>query len=192
MSISLLGSVRTCKMDQAWADRLQSDRFFNPALQVCPMWNGMDTAGRDVCVDSYYTKNAGCNSAQDRVVVENGLRPQYSEYVSLSAMGYEGNLYDQNTMPAMEIANANANLKDVSNYPGYGNFGTQMSAKTLASCGGNAYATATGQMCCGSQRMGCGNTNYTNMSAQQAYAARGNQRIQEAYRSNSNKRCSGF
>jgi hypothetical protein len=190
MSISLLGSVRTCKMDQAWADRIQTDRFFNPSSMICPVWNGMDSAGRDVCPDSFYTKAPGCNSAQDRVLVENSQRPQYMEYVTLSAMGYEGDLYSK-TMPSMTIAQSKANLDATAACPGYGNFGTQMSSKTLSGCNGNAYAAASGQMCCGTQKMGCGNTNYSQLSAQQAYAARGNQRVQEAYRSNSNKRCSG-
>ena len=43
---------------------------------VCPLWNGVDTTGRTVCEYSYWTKNAGCNSATDRVIIENDLRPQ--------------------------------------------------------------------------------------------------------------------
>jgi len=31
------------------------------------------------------TKNAGCHSAVDRVIVENNIRPRYMEYVSLNA-----------------------------------------------------------------------------------------------------------
>ena len=60
---------------------------------VCPPWNGQDLTGRRVCVDSFVTKTAGCNSAEDRVVVENHLRPQYIEYVNLSADGIRGDLY---------------------------------------------------------------------------------------------------
>lgn len=54
---------------------------------VCPVWNGRDLTGRQVCADSFYTKRAGCNSAEDRVVVENAQRPQYMEYVNLDASG---------------------------------------------------------------------------------------------------------
>lgn len=90
--ISLEGSIRTCRFDPGWANKLESDRFLNPNLMLCPPWNGVDTTGRPVCYDSYYTKTAGCNSAADRVVVENGLRPQYIEYVNLNAAGIRGGL----------------------------------------------------------------------------------------------------
>lgn len=89
-NISLEGSIRTCKVDTAWAERLESDRFLNPSLMLCPPWNGVDTSGRPVCWDSYFTKTPGCNSASDRVIVENGLRPQYIEYVNLDAAGIRG------------------------------------------------------------------------------------------------------
>ena len=88
MSISLQGSLRTCKVNVGYANRIQSDRFFNPNNQVCPVWNGMDTAGRPVCPNSFYTKVEGCNSAADRVLVENYLRPNYAEYLTLNTQGY--------------------------------------------------------------------------------------------------------
>ena len=96
--ISLEGAVRTCKVNTAWANRIQSDRFENPRLMTCPTWNGMDNAGRPVTADSYMTKTAGCNSALDRVDVENILRPQYFEYFGLDAAGINGNTFDQNNM----------------------------------------------------------------------------------------------
>lgn len=89
-NISLLGSIRTCKVDSGWANKLESDRFLNPSLMVCPPWNGFDTAGRPSCWDSFRTKTAGCNSSADRILVENGLRPQYMEYVTLNASGIRG------------------------------------------------------------------------------------------------------
>jgi len=92
-NISLEGSIRTCKVDTAWANKIQSDRFLNPNLMVCPVWNGTDNAGRRVCADSFFTKRAGCNSADDRVTVENHLRPQYIEYVNLDANGIRGEMY---------------------------------------------------------------------------------------------------
>lgn len=90
MSISLEASIRTCKVDQGWASRVESDRFLNPNLMVCPTWNGVDQYGRFVQPDSYFTKNAGCQSAEDRVLVENALRPMYAEYVTLDASGLAG------------------------------------------------------------------------------------------------------
>jgi hypothetical protein len=88
--ISLEGSIRTCKVDTGWANRLESDRFLNSNTMICPTWNGVDTSGRPANADSYYTKSAGCNSAADRVIVENGLRPQYIEYINLDAAGIRG------------------------------------------------------------------------------------------------------
>ena len=93
MSISLLGSINVCKVNTGWADKIQSDRVENPSNLLCPLWNGQDSFGRFVHPDSFYTKNAGCNSAADRVGVENFLRPQYMEYVALDAAGFQAPLY---------------------------------------------------------------------------------------------------
>lgn len=101
MSISLEASIRTCKVDQGWASRVESDRFLNPNLMVCPTWNGVDQYGRFVQPDSYWTKNGGCNSAEDRVLVENALRPMYAEYVTLDAKGLEGAWSGQNNYQGM-------------------------------------------------------------------------------------------
>lgn len=89
--ISLIGTLRTCKVDQGWASRIQSDRFENPLLMVCPVWTGFDSTNRAVCMDSYYTKSPGCNSPLDRVDVENALRPKYMEYINLDAEGFQAN-----------------------------------------------------------------------------------------------------
>ena len=91
--ISLESSIRTCKVDVAYANKVESDRFLNPENMVCPVWNGRDNTGRRVCPDSFVTKRAGCNSATDRVIVENNNRPQYLEYVTLNAEGIGGGIY---------------------------------------------------------------------------------------------------
>ncbi len=97
MSVSLDSAIRTCKVNTGWASREQGDRYLNPANMLCPLWNGQDSAGRRVCPDSFVTKTAGCNSATDRVVVENNVsRPQYMEYVTLNAAGVAGNIYGKN------------------------------------------------------------------------------------------------
>lgn len=94
MSLSIESAVRTCKVDTGWANKVQSDRFENPNLMVCPFWNGVDTAGRRVCPDSFMTKSAGCNSPEDRVVVENNVsRPAYMGYINLNAAGLAGDIY---------------------------------------------------------------------------------------------------
>ena len=97
--VNLESALRTCKVDTAYQQRIQSDRFFNPKNLVCPVWNGLDTAGRVVCADSFYTKREGCNSALDRVGVENVQRPQYMQYISDSL----GNSYNNNS-PTSEPA----------------------------------------------------------------------------------------
>ena len=89
--ISLNGSLRTCRVDQGWASRIQSDRFENPDLMVCPVWTGFDGTNRAVAADSFNNKSAGCNSPLDRVEVENSLRPQYMEYINLDAEGFRKN-----------------------------------------------------------------------------------------------------
>ena len=124
-AISLEAAIRTCKVDTAYANKVESDRFLNPELMVCPLWNGRDTAGRPVAPDSFYTKRAGCNSAEDRVVVENGVsRPQYMQYINLEASGIQGNIFGnslgtdtsepfENTMAFNEVGDMN----NMVNYP---------------------------------------------------------------------------
>ena len=94
--VNLESALRTCKVDTAYQQRIQSDRFLNPKNLVCPVWNGLDTAGRVACADSFYTKREGCSSALDRVGVENILRPQYMQYISDSL----GNSYNKNSPTA--------------------------------------------------------------------------------------------
>jgi len=89
--VSLYKNIRSCKPDPAWASKLQSDRFLNPDVMVCPVWNGLDTTARQVCEHSFKTKREGCDSALDRVEIENNVsRPQYIQYVTLNAEGIRG------------------------------------------------------------------------------------------------------
>jgi hypothetical protein len=148
-SLSLEKSIKTCKTDPGQAERVASDRFLNPCNLICPMWSGYDSTGRPACPDSFYTKSAGCNSAQDRVLVENDLRPDYSEYITLSTQGFTSNLYgNSNTRAGANQANSLADLEQVRQTPGYGNFGSQMSATTLTNCRVNQYERAMAQMNC--------------------------------------------
>lgn len=91
--ISLQGSLKTCKADTAWAERVQSNRFQDPNQMVCVPWGGRDNVGRPITADSFQTKSAGCNSPMDRVGVENTLRPQYMENVGVDAYGFRSDLY---------------------------------------------------------------------------------------------------
>ena len=125
---SMEAAIRTCKVDTAWADKIESDRFLNPANMVCPLWDGVDTAGRPVCPDSFMTKRAGCNSAEDRVVVENSVtRPQYMEFINLNALGIDGQVYE-NTEAYNNVAQTSAHLHNMANITGQ--FGNSFNAGT--------------------------------------------------------------
>ena len=91
-NISLEASIRTCKVNTGWASRIQSDRFENTNLLMCPVWNERDLIGRKVCEDSFYTKREGCNSPLDRINVENDQRPQYAEYITLDTAGFRADM----------------------------------------------------------------------------------------------------
>ena len=120
--LSLNGALRTCKVNTGWANRLESDRFQNPNLMVCPTWNGMDNAGRPVTADSFNTKRRGCNSADDRVAVENNLRPQYMEYISLDASGITAPLYGSTNMLTSDANIQRRTIQDVDTITGrFGN-----------------------------------------------------------------------
>ena len=146
MSISLESSLKTCKVDQAWANKVQSDRFLNPDNMVCPIWNGFDLTGRLVSPDSFYTKSAGCNSAVDRVLVENDQRPQYAEYINLSASGIDASIYGDfsNNMPWTESGATNADLRNINNITG--NFGLAFDASVYPSCGTYPYNQGMAQV----------------------------------------------
>jgi hypothetical protein len=120
-SLSLNAALRVCKVDVGYADKINSDRFLNPNNMLCPLWNGLDVAGRPVCPDSFYTKSAGCNSALDRVMVENDVfRPKYTEYITLNASGINrGN--DLDSMPYNASMSRSAELRNInSNNPHFG------------------------------------------------------------------------
>ena len=132
--ISLESSIRGCNVNAGAANKLASDRILNPYNMVCPIWNGYDSTGRPVCADSFMTKSAGCNSAEDRVEVENMHRPQYIEYVNLTSGGINANLY---TNPdQLQYASDMYALNNVT-----GNFGMQFrsAVKPNISCGLYSY-----------------------------------------------------
>lgn len=127
MSISLEKSVRTCSVNTGEATRIQSDRFFNPGNMVCIPWNGINNKGQEVSPDSFWTKTAGCDSAEDRVLVENAQRPKYFNYVTLGAQGVNGDLYGRNESDNFNDAMARDRF-DSSRNQLTGNFGKQWGA----------------------------------------------------------------
>lgn len=127
MSYTSFKSVRTCNVEQGMSARHESDRFLSPNNAVCIPWNQQDLVGRSVCEDSFYTKRAGCHSALDRVGVENGLRPQYAEFITLDASGIEGNLNKATSHQRKQvIANTQKHT---------GNFGSSVSSSVMPTCG---------------------------------------------------------
>lgn len=141
MSISLDSAIRTCKVNVGWATREESDRFLNPNNMMCPLWNGIDSTGRQVCPDSFVTKSRGCNSATDRVVVENNVsRPQYMEYITLNAAGVNGNIYGSVELGAqvgMNQAINNAIYNNTAHFGGVINGSQQRSCGTKGRLGCN-------------------------------------------------------
>lgn len=143
-AISLEKSVRTCDVNVGEANRIQSDRFFNPQNMVCIPWNGLDNEGREVCPDSFYTKTPGCDSAEDRVMVENAQRPKYMNYVTLGAQGIAGHIYGneeatRQTAARYKFDKSRDNLS--------GNFGLQWGANVdYQGCSIGAYERGMAQM----------------------------------------------
>jgi hypothetical protein len=70
-----------------WAARFQSDRYLNPDQMLCIPWQSTDGMGRPISDQTYQTKQPGCNSALDRVDVENEQRPQNVDQIGLNAAG---------------------------------------------------------------------------------------------------------
>jgi len=143
-AMSLESSVRTCDVNVAESNRIQSDRFFNPRNMVCIPWNGVNNKGQIVCPDSYWTKTPGCDSAEDRVMVENAQRPKYVNYVTLGAQGIDGHIYGNQSAYNNSVARDKFD-KSRNNYTG--NFGLQLSANTdYTGCSVNAYERAMANM----------------------------------------------
>jgi len=144
-AISLQASVKTCQVDVGMANRIQSDRFQNPNNMVCIPWDGVDLTGRRVAADSFWTKTPGCNSAEDRVLVENDQRPKYFNYVTLSAGGLDGNIYGN---VSAEVDSRNRDAWLASRKQITGGFNNDFDASTYAnqkSCTLGAYERSMSQ-----------------------------------------------
>lgn len=145
-NISLTASTRTCTVDTANANRIQSDRFENPNAMVCIAWNGVDLTGREAAPDSWWTKTAGCDSAEDRVLVENDLRPKYFNYITLGAQGLDGQIYG-NVDAQMESDQRQAYIQSRSKITGkYGDTDFSRNLNDAGSCSINSYEKAMAQM----------------------------------------------
>jgi len=90
MSVSLQSALRTCTVDHNKTHSSHSARWLDPSQNVCPVWHGKDSLGRDAHPNSYKNKAAGCHHPSDRVDVENSHRPKYFQYTTLHAGGLDG------------------------------------------------------------------------------------------------------
>ena len=143
---SIDNSIRTCKVDTGQAERIESDRFLNPGVMSCPRWNGVNNLGQAVCPDSFTTKTRGCNSAEDRVMVENNLRPNYSAYLNLDMSGLSGDYYGfPENLSAWENSGVTSGYNR-SRHNVTGNFGRQWSANVQSSCGTANYERGLSQL----------------------------------------------
>ena len=138
-SLSLNASIRTCKVETGQASRIESDRFLNPLNMVCIPWSGYNLKGQQVSPNSNYTMTAGCNSAGERVEVENDLRPDYAAYVSLNMEGLRGDIYGN-----IKEVNAAAWEKERNDFTG--NYGNQWRSTNYQTCALNSYERSMAQM----------------------------------------------
>jgi hypothetical protein len=113
-NVSLTANILTSKVITGNADRLQTYRIQDSDAMMCPVWNGQDLTGRQAGEYSFYTKRAGCNSAMDRIVVENFLRPSYTNFVTQNAAGIAGYVYETpsgtNFQKAEDVAATNQRI----------------------------------------------------------------------------------
>jgi hypothetical protein len=160
-NLSLAKSIRSCKVETGIASNIQSDRFLNPNQMVCIPWNGMNNKGQSVCPDSQLTKTAGCNSAEDRVIVENNQRPQYIDYVTLNAAGIKGHIYGNEMQHEATVARKK-DMKENDNLTG--NFGIEWGAVTnykgCMTSGGGSYQRAMAQIAQQNRKSQMLNQNY--------------------------------
>lgn len=83
---SLSKNIVSTRVETGLAPNLAS-RDQKPNEMVCPTWTGRDLLGREVCPYSFNNTTAGCSNADERIVVENELRPKYFEYITLNSGG---------------------------------------------------------------------------------------------------------
>uniref|UniRef100_A0A6C0KSK8 Uncharacterized protein n=1 Tax=viral metagenome TaxID=1070528 RepID=A0A6C0KSK8_9ZZZZ len=174
--MSLLANIDVSKTSVGSAERMIGNRTLNPDYQLCPIWNGNDLAGRSVCLDSFYTKYAGCNSALDRIKVENFLRPAYMNYVTQSAAGIAAVDADYGSNLAATASGTLSSQRQsaMTRTGGYGNVdpsqyisGNTSKMDTMAA---NAYqntqdqASLAAQQRRNAQSLGIGNSSQTRMN----------------------------
>ena len=113
MSLSLVASTTASKVNSSVAaETLSSARLFDPSQNICPAYGGVDTAGRPAVADSQITKFAGCNSALDRILVENMLnRNVVSDHTYLNMGGLSGVMWTDPSISKMRVVDRDAQMQ---------------------------------------------------------------------------------
>jgi hypothetical protein len=108
---SISKSIRVPKVTTGNASMFQSTRTFNESAQVCPVRSNVSDYGVvGVARDSINTYTAGCYSPEDRMTVENLLRPRYSVYLNANAISDPG--VGDNDIPEYDNSNQNKPYAD--------------------------------------------------------------------------------
>lgn len=143
-NISLTSSLNICRVGSGEAPRIASDRYLNPRNMLCPVWNGYNLKGQQVCPDSFYTKSPGCNSPLDRIIVESNLRPDYISFVTLNMAGVKGEIFG-NPSARSQVNAREAMLQTIATTsPGFGQEWNGY-VRSSGACGINAYEKAMAQ-----------------------------------------------
>jgi hypothetical protein len=137
---------------------------------VCVPWNGLNNKGQEVSPDSFWTKTPGCDSAEDRVLVENAQRPKYFNYVTLGAQGVNGDFYGRSDNDNFRDAMARDKFNNSRNQL-TGNFGKQWGANV--------------------EYQGCTIGAYERNQSMMAQEARAQNFMQNGYIANSNMQMAG-
>jgi hypothetical protein len=80
------------RVNTDWASRYFSDRFLNSNEMVCPIRKTYDLNGRPSDHYSIITTTAGCNSAGERILIEDAQRPKTFVMPGLNSLGVDGYL----------------------------------------------------------------------------------------------------
>jgi len=87
--ISLSSAIKSSRVDPSRAVNVQSARFQSTCALSCPVKEKRDIYGRDVCIGTVNSKTQGCDTAVDRITIENQLRPNVYDYMAQIPWGGE-------------------------------------------------------------------------------------------------------
>ena len=79
--VSLSSALRSSRVGAGIAPGGQSARFLKTCDLSCPLRENRDVYGREVCINTLNTKTQGCDTAEDRILAENALRPNLYDFL---------------------------------------------------------------------------------------------------------------